>query len=340
MPIAAAEPSASVSRPESDFFAAAPGEAADAKVAGVAAAVPPASAMRDDVSRPVVVRVLARRSAVENKSFEALLRKNQVVIEPTSDRIDHGEGVASREPAPPAAPRSEASADEAATDERKNESTGGLAAVQASKQRNRDIDDVELVLVDAPPSTILSCMNELSSDAKNYVGISVDAAMPTDKSGEDETLHENKQLAELRKFSRGVVSGGRDSTSGGALFYDYTTDHDSARYALPKPYAVSDGFDRGQKEEGLTLSRESNSNLGRARRLQLHEAVGVENEEASPPAARFGGLSQTDAKDKQQIALDDIAVPAAVDRGRMQVLFVIQPSDEPAPSLKAKNQAE
>jgi anti-sigma factor RsiW len=139
------------------------------------AAAPPAAEQPSGgtmaaTTQPIVVRVLAKRTAVENKAFESLLQEHGVDVVPTTNELDTEGDAAIGRSAPAASARDESTADARSNEESITEGEQFVGR----KQKAPDDDNIELLLVDAPSSTILSCMSALNNDADNYVGISVD----------------------------------------------------------------------------------------------------------------------------------------------------------------------
>jgi hypothetical protein len=315
-----------------------PADAAPEMAAAPPAAEAPTAGEAAAVNQPVVVRVLARRAAVDNNAFETLLQKNGVVIEPSAYRLMSEGRVAASEPAQAGSARSrelltDAPADDVAESELKDDRQAAAANHDGAQQSG----DIELVWVDAPSKTIISCMNELNRDADNFAGISVDVPPPTVQEQAAATTAENKQASQFARFNRGTVPPSQDSLAGAELYFDYWG-NEAAKHQPPRRYiAKSPDVESRDKEESLAIGGKNGTDPGRAQRLQLREA---ENLDASRNAAPYRGLSTTDAKHKQLWSINQLPGPATADAQRMQVLFVIRPTDEPAPSLKARNRAE
>jgi len=286
--------------------------------------------------RPVVVRVLARRAAVENSAFETLLQKNGVVVGPTTQALATKGAAAVSRPAPAASASAESLADARSNEESKSEDEKILQRLKKAP----DDDDVEFVLVDAPSSTILSCMNELSADADNYVGISVDDATATDKARAAAEADENKQAFGLARFNRGPVPPSDEPLAEVAHYFDYlggdSARRESQQESFAKPVVSGGAKDSELKElEQRAFGEGSGIDRGRGLRLPLRAIGKTEN----PGSSELDGYAAQSTSDAQRSS-GPLAAPAVPDNGRMQVLFVIRPTDEPAPSLKAKNRPE
>jgi hypothetical protein len=288
--------------------------------------------------QPLVVRVLARRAAVENQAFAALLQKNGVVLQPAARQLK-GEGKAvANAPAPAAAPGideplAEVREDEAIESERKDARTA-----VASRPEIPNTENIELVLVEAPPQTILSCLNELRSDADNYAGIAVDVPSAADGKQPDASPQESQQASEFARFNRGAVPLSPETVAGARLNVDHRGDEDHNPRVQQRFFAKSLDEGSSDKEKYFAFGGNNTTDRGRAQRLQLPAVDRAEDLGASSNAAPNGALF--DAEQKRLWGIDQSAESATADDQRMQVLFVIRPSDEPVPSLKAKNQPQ
>ena len=104
----------------------------------------------------LVVHVNMKREAMRNRSFDALLSKNQIEVEqPAVDKL----------------------------------------------KRSSEPQDVDVVVVEAAPAQIYSCLADLKKDDANYVGIAVDDRLATSQRARAEQQPE----AELTQYNRGTV---------------------------------------------------------------------------------------------------------------------------------------
>ncbi len=280
----------------------------------------------------VVVHVYAKRAALENKAFDQLLTKNGIALEPTvADGDASGDAAAeslssSREPA---------------------RATSGRVAQRQADDEAKDNSAVEVVLVDAPPNTILSCMNDLNIDHANYVGVSVD-----DSTARDEELAEmppaKKLATDLGKFSRGIVPQQSAEDFARDKYFFYEEAENVRRFSGGRGFGGDVGELRQlQKDASESLAGGNETDRGRARRIQLRAGGGRQELERLANGTFFDAAPPTDVKLQHKVeaksqlqSLDKLKSPAAANRDRLQVLFVLRPGDEPAPSLKARNTAE
>jgi hypothetical protein len=292
-------------------------------------------------SQPVVVRVLARRTAVENNVFETLLQKNGVVVVPTTNGSNNELAAAVGRPEPTSA-REQAPAD--APSDSNTESKTNEEQILPPKQKVTADDSVELVLVDAPPSTIFSCMDALNSDADNYLGISVDDPSLSEKKQVAAKANENKPASDLVRFNRGPIPQSQESVAEVSRYYDYFGSDVARRQSQQRSFDKSGsssearGFELKELEQRAS-GDESGAGRGRALRLPLRALDKTEESNTLTDLPEYGAQSTADAKFRHRWGVP-LAAPATPDSDRMQVLFVIRPTDEPPPSLKAKNQAE
>ncbi|HEX2473858.1 MAG TPA: zf-HC2 domain-containing protein, partial [Lacipirellulaceae bacterium] len=130
-------------------------ELGDASVAGRPA--PPADEGQIVADSLVVVRVHAKRAALESKTFDRLLERSGIEVDSASD---------------------DAVATEIAQDSRAArrfaENGQTPAAAETMPEQLKDDATVEAVLVEASPAAIASCMDGLNKDVENFVGLVVD----------------------------------------------------------------------------------------------------------------------------------------------------------------------
>ncbi len=169
-------------------------ELGDASVAGQPA--PPADEGQIVEDPLVVVRVHAKRAALESKTFDRLLESSGIEVDSASD---------------------DAVATEIAQDSRAArrfaENGQTPAAAETTSEQLKDDATVEAVLVEASPSAIASCMDGLNKDVENFVGLVVDEtstikAQLAAEDGRDAQVFAKQQLAEnleLSKYNRGTV---------------------------------------------------------------------------------------------------------------------------------------
>jgi hypothetical protein len=302
------------------------------------AAVQPAPAVDDpklireqslpaEPTPPVIVNVLAKRSAIEKNSFAGLLNKHGVAfVEPTSAVRELGEET------------EEATALAAGTTPSQAESAPAEAEGREFNVLN-DAKGLELVLVEAPTDTVESFMDDLKSDTNNYLGIEV-VDGPTSGDSTAQVKSEPHKLGiGWQRFNRGTVpqlQAGLNKEKA-ASRYDFQPLPATESRSGDAPQAAQEFRAGGFGGVAASQSNGARTPQGSARRLAPTSIGGAEHY----------GLATRDGLDLKRAPSDDIdahslyfdvplAKSPANDPGRMQVLFVIQPGDEsPAPATKA-----
>ncbi len=200
--------------------------------------------------RRVVVRVVAKSEALRKKSFDQLLADNKIYFDVQSAKdqpLTIGGGELPKQ----------------------------AETEIAAKSRSKKTDDgqlVEMVLVDAPASNIGSCLASLNKNSDDYLRIDV-SEEPQSRDRADDKSMPTKNLGEnFTRYSRGSVPQGQK---------DSVTLHDTYAFDKPNEQTVNGsppagGFDfdvAGQHEANgdskkWGVARQSNPDIGRARRLQ------------------------------------------------------------------------
>jgi anti-sigma factor RsiW len=212
---------------------------------GFAAAAPtePMGALDDD--QLVVVHVLAKRAALENKAFDQLLVSNGIAVDL-------------------AAPVEEPNARH-----ERSRTLSGRVAEQPDTPAPADSEaDVDVVLVEAPTPTIESCLKELNQDYANYVGVEVQGATPAAGPSEEPLTPQaapvKKLAVDLGQYSRGIISR-RQKESFAREQTQYYQQANEGRYA-GRGSSLDAASGMTQKEK-LQDRRDSFANQGRAQRV-------------------------------------------------------------------------
>jgi hypothetical protein len=307
-------------------------------------------------SNTVVVRVLARREALENKAFDQLLASNGIEMDAESADGTSTLTVNARS-RPQPAPQGE------------SETLLKNPAPQPSASDNQD----ELVLVDAPAPAIESSLATLNADEVNYLGVAVEQApvsgpgrqneesAVSDISSIDPNALSDKSGAgpDWTKYNRGIVPPLQGSLAQDAFYY-----YKEGAEAMDQ-YGAMQGFDSGYGGGGygrggyagggtaVTRQREElqqqrrpldrkvleEQKLGRA--LKLRSWSLVDDEQAEGFARRrFVTPPQPPTVALQLAEQQPAPEQAGVTSDRVRVLFVISPADAPASSPPARNKAE
>jgi hypothetical protein len=298
--------------------------------------------------QPVVVRVLARREALESKAFDRILESNGIVVDAAIVDDTSIATVRARS--------------ESEMAEQKEVET---VRAKSSPQSPASGREEEVLLVEAPASAITSSLETLVADEVNYLGIKVDETAAPDTSGrfdagaQDDysTAEQDAFLKKLEvqqhwtKYNRGSVPQTGYSLSGDKLYFYEGGDNGDDRYRTENRFGGSVyGGARpagmgGQQElaqqslpfDGKSLGEQRR---GRARRLQTWEI------EAEPQAEQLArrryaipqrSVATTAQPGKPLEKLSELSSGAA---DRVQVLFVISPADVPASTPPARNKAQ
>ncbi len=278
----------------------------------------------------VIVHVLAKPEAYQRRSFEKLLASQGVVVEMEHD-TDKDERASGRLGSDAKPANQEVLAEKSTI-----APTGGEA-------------NIDLVLVEAPSSTIASCLTALKNDVENYVGLKVEEPqVATQVRGKVAGVNQSadKKLAfDWSQYSRGNVPlkqkisfqdrfyyrdlpSGERSKPGtvGENHFGITTDE--------RKTAVDEAKQLKPKTRGAAIA------TGRARHLSIS---GPEDEKFDKFAARSdasGTQTREDslARRRTQLELDTGA--SAVSPDGVQVLFVVGPNREAAASAPAEKAAK
>ena len=306
------------------------GAAATRQVASDALAKAPAQAKEEDF---VVVHVVVKRDALRNKTFDQLLTKNGIQLEES--------------------PEEETASGSAG--EKLAEKDNVDRKLDRSAAQNQDVD---VVLVEAPPTTIESCLSDLKQDQTNYLGVSVDdspanVATDKDKSAMDAEVPAKKLATDLgTRFNRGTVPPQNLERGRREYFYDFY----AGRGQEPTGGRGFGGGEGGKfggvpkqeqeqaRVESLGLKTKEQLGRGRARRFR---SWGFEDRKNRDLVIRRGAM----ADDRQSTATplqfgevqQEIKAPAEAARENLYVLFVLSPEAEPPaapPSPANQNRPE
>jgi anti-sigma factor RsiW len=253
-----------------------------------------------DQHQPVVVHVVAKREAIENKMFDQLLLSNGIAIQSAMP-----------------ADSTVASADRYRTLASSSRTTERAAAPPADEDA-----EVDVVLVEAPPTKILSCLADLNQDSANYLSVSVDESPSAGKAPAPAAAPAKKIEMDLGKYSRGVVSQQqKDFFSRNKAFY-YQQAPDGNYFGAGRGGALDMAESIEQEaSQRRQLARDHSANEGRAQRVQVSK---TEDRQA-------GELRKLG---RQLIESSESASE------NLQVFFVLAPGEEPAASPPAENRAE
>jgi hypothetical protein len=224
------------------------------------------------VHRFLVVHVVATPDALKSGSFDRLLADHQIefVPQPSKDRsLDFDGGKFIKMPQ--------------STNESKD---------QSNKDAETDASKSEKVLVEAPASTIESCLADLNKNMNDFVSIAVDEErQPQDRIDAKSAGTRSPADApkNLNRFSRGAVPDARENSSDlRKYFYSYDLDKASGVTANGSPRfggeatKISDVAKDANGDDKLNYKNRPASDIRRARSIT---ASGIDNRQAGQPAA-------------------------------------------------------
>jgi anti-sigma factor RsiW len=304
----------------------------------------PAASSRED--QLLVVHVLAKPEAVKNKAFEQLLASNGIAVAP-NEMADGATGASSRSKNRYVEQSEVGRQLERAPKDEDASSAGDAAANQ------------DLVLVDAPSTTILSCLDGLNRDKDNYLGIAVtdkavdetaggvEQGVSTDYSSPSDADFSKRRAGELglSKYNRGIVPRQQEwSMRDKNLYFQLQTQSEGTRAAGGYGrFGLSRDVERLNQEAPNSQANQKpgETTWGWGVRLRASELEAKQlseqparrravttDEEAAAMAAKLGQL-RTELQSAAQPSTD-----------RLQVLFVISPGEEEASSPPSRNKAQ
>jgi hypothetical protein len=322
--------------------AAAGGEPAAAPAEPVAPAAPAGEgqAARDPL---VVVRVHAKRTVLESRTFDRLLERNGIEVD--SAATDES-GLATLDGSRRAARRFA-----------ENDQTNGTAE-PASDQRN-EAATVDAVLVEAPPAAIEACIDGLNKDQENILGLLVDetaaveAKLATEFTTDANVLAKQKlaENLELTKYNRGTVPGEQESVTRDK-YYFYRSD--GAGFGGGGFGGASSNEVRLQLlQQGRRFRARkslSESDGGLAVRLNERRVIARQPQPLGQQSARGGRAAESDSQvaqsDSQAAAMSagelrrEMKVAGQAGENKLQVLFLFSCDEAAAPSPPSRGKAQ
>jgi hypothetical protein len=288
-------------------------------------------------SQLVVVRVVARKAALEAKTFDQLLERNGIEVEPSAS-----ESMSEETLAPNTRSRRFASRDAA-------EDFDLARQKQQTGPQQSDEPAVEAVLVEAPEQTILSCLDSLNKDNVNYLGVAVESA------GSNEGHAAAADVLDVRaapgvagaserawtRYNRGSVPTDKDAVLQGR--YSYGEEQSSFGGGRFGGQAVPLQEVQQLNETELSLARKTLGDAKNAKAVRLH-AWGTEAADRAEQLSRASDSSADSTAAPALTQLGDaqrrVRTSAASDGGNLQVLFLLQPDQSASPSPAAKARAQ
>ncbi len=269
----------------------------------------------------VVVHVLARPAAIQNRAFDKLLVSNGIDIE--AEAV----GDETRDAGKPVLPNK---TDTAA----RRFSFSDTKAAQAN-------EPVDMVLVDAPESAVKSCLADLKKDADNYAGVEVEETPNAGRAKQQEQLKE-KVGTGLGQYNRGMIPQQQKENFRNQLSYQGVEGQERAKAEGAASIEPANGAPSQlnlQELRRVQQRAQLSDNRGRALRVSQFNAEDLQR--AARGQETIGAVmslpQNASAPPAQQIA--EPATKKLAD-GNLQVLFMLSPAVEPAASTPAEKRAE
>lgn len=271
----------------------------------------------------VVVRVVAKREALQNKVFDQLLASQKIDVEPQQ-----------------------------AKDQRVNLDRSSPKQVEGRQGGQSDKSfagkETDVVLVEAPEHTIESFLDVMNKDSVNFVGIDVDDTNQSRDLAAFKAPVKSKSSENLSRFARGAVP---QQKNGVADRHEYflgkpatNTNDDVAGFSGGPggaPGGAAGRLGAGALAKQKSLGPESADEksqvsraLGRARRIQTWDSDAPLFEKQSQRNRSFGGKQIEEAKKTPAPvrALKEHEKSTKSGAANLRVLFLFSPEDAATPS--------
>ncbi|HJQ81651.1 MAG TPA: zf-HC2 domain-containing protein [Lacipirellulaceae bacterium] len=318
---------------------------ADAAAGGEPAAAPAAPADENQAAGDplVVVRVHAKRTALERRTFDQLLERNGIEVDSA-----------------PVAESGLATLDGSRRAARRFAETGqSNGTAEPASDQPDEAATVDAVLVEAPPAAITACIDGLNKDQENILGLWVDETAALEAKSASDSAPETDVFAkqnlaenlELTKYNRGVVPAEQESLARDKYHF-YRSDgagFGGGRFGG----ASSNEFRLELLRQGRWLrERKSLSESAGGLAVRLNER-GVVAQQAQPSGQQSaqGGLgaendSRAAQSDSQTAALSvgeprrEMKEAAQAGENKLQVLFLFSCDEAAAPSPPSRGKAQ
>lgn len=296
-------------------------------LAGAAAVNQPLE--RDEKLAPtLVVHVVAKKYALDNKAFEDLLAKNRITFEPESNRLAFEE-----------------SRRAGGTVYRSSKMAEADRFVGQAAKPTGGAQEVEFLEVEAPRQSIESCLTELQQDSANYAGVAIDKVSVGPENTDKSASADKKLVTDLSRFNRGNVSqaqkdvvpekfyafgGGIDRTD--AISVDGAKAKSDKSENNGRPLQQAEQL-KEAKQLGAIQDGAEKESLGRARRL-----TPVELQQRGMERLSTSGVTRGQEPDlaKRSKTRSELVQSEKKDAEEMRVLFVISPEPPTATSAPAE----
>lgn len=283
----------------------------------------------EELAPTLVVHVVAKKYALDNKAFEDLLAKNHIQLESNSTTLAFEEahrasGIVNR-------------SSKAANADR--------FAGQVEAKTTDGAQEVELLEVEASRQSIESCLTELQQDSANYAGVAIEKVALGQEGEEKSESADKKLVTDLSRFNRGNISqtqkdivpeklyafgGGKDRAD--TISLDTAKAKSETSESSGKPLQQAKQL-KESKQLRVTQDGVEKESLGRARRLTPVELQqrGMDRLSTSGVNRAQEPVVATRAKTQSELAPSKKA-----DADSMRVLFVITPEPATATSAPAE----
>jgi anti-sigma factor RsiW len=280
-----------------------------------------------DETKEVVVRVVAKRAALDNKLIDQLLVKNGIAVDADQvadeKSVSPGRGLAEQAQLAP-------------------------AAEQVAQQPAPTFDaGCDVVVVDAPHEAIRSCVSDLNRDLANYTYVEVEdasgaLATAKDKQPPAQVALNNQAAEDLRQYNRGTLPEQQKDFLTRNQQYYFQQLNEEGRAAGGSE--LSYGVERGQDDIALKKQAEMKdqlkqniANQGRAFRVYNAFNSNLQNRFSDGQTTRNAPTDATllSGKFQKQAALPDAKAAGTLTDENLRVWFFICPEEPTATSAPA-----
>lgn len=283
----------------------------------------------EELAPTLVVHVVAKKYALDNKAFEDLLAKNHIQLESNATTLAFEEarranGIVNR-------------SSKAANADR--------FAGQVEAKTTDSAQEVELLEVEASRQSIESCLTELQQDSANYAGVAIEKVALGQEGAEKSESADKKLVTDLSRFNRGNISqtqkdivpeklyafgGGKDRAD--TISLDTAKAKSETSESSGKPSQQAEQLKESKQLPAIQDGVEKES-LGRARRL-----TPVELQQRGMDRLSTSGVVRAQVPDVATRAKtqSELAPTKKADADGMRVLFVITPEPATATSAPAE----
>ena len=291
----------------------------------------------------LVVRVVAKRAAIQSKAIDRVLERNGITVaDEASDEV---------------APRSAPPSRDRVPQQSQRNVRARVDGVTAEAQT--DAAEQDALLVQATPAAIEACLEMLHSDTENYVGLQVadattaDAEWFYDAGAMHDYFQEAKEAPRKKtaeqfgwtKYGRGSVPPQDESLARTKTYLHYGLEAQTDRYEAGESLRGGRGGADKLDQSKPQLDRFGTTRgAGWNRALRLKTSGPAEAKPGEPDARRRDLLQDeisqqtaTARRSESQLQLGTAAEPGG---NLVPVLFVLTPVENPAPSPATEDRAE